>query len=415
MAGTPPKNTPTASHWIAPTRKKGTHFTVAELNALRPGPREYKLYGNGGLIIAVTPKGAKHWRWKFKLKGRASTLSFGSYPAISLKVANERLADAKCKVKKGIDPVAENRKAKAGLANTFELMARDWLQTKCSGLSAKTHADRTDALTRHIFPRLGALPLTQLSAPIVLPTFQAIAAQGKVHTARRLLEHCFAIAEHAISCGQLPANPFGSIRRALPREVKVHQPAIISPKLFGELLRAIDSYGGDLLVVCGLQLSALLLVRPSELRNMRWAAIDVELKQWDLQAVEKKEKRDFIVPLCSQALAILTRLKSITGEGPLVLGTRGGHKALSENTLNAAMHRMGFAKEVHCAHGFRASGRTMLEANLGFPPVMCELQIAHKMTGPMGDTYARHTYLTERHDMMQRWGDYLDELRSANR
>ena len=400
------------SAWIAPTRPKGKAFTVAELNALRPGPREYKLYGKDGLIVLVTPKGAKHWRWKFKLKGRASTLALGSYPAVSLAEATARLADAKRKRANGVDPVAENRRAKAGLANTFELVAREWLRVKCPELNPKTHKQRTDDLTRHIFPRLGPMPLAQLSTPTVLPTFQAIADQGKVHTARRLLQHCNAIADFAIVHGHLTANPFGPVKRVLPREVTEHQPAITDPKLFGELLRAIDSYGGDFLVVCALQLSALLLVRPSELRHMRWAAIDVALKQWELQAVEKKEKRDFIVPLCLQALAILKRLKSITGEGPLVLGTRGGHKPMSENTLNAAMHRMGFAKEVHCAHGFRASGRTMLEANLGFSPVMCELQIAHKMIGPMGDTYARHTYLAERHTMMQRWADYLDQLRA---
>lgn len=362
-------------------------------------------------MLEILPSGNKVWRHRYVQGGKQVWHTFGAFPVVSLADARQRLADLKRDLSHGKNPRQERRDAKAANANTFESVAREWLDVQANQTNAKTASNRQTRLERLVFPALGDAPISSIRPDVALAALRRIEARGTLHTARRMLQDCVAIGDYAVTTGVLNANPFLSLRKALKAEQPRHFSAIIEPTRFGELLRAIDGYEGDVITRYALQLAALFFVRSNELRTMRWEAVDFAAKQWALVATEKKEKRPHIVPLNRQALAILRELKAITGNGEYVLGSRMGGRPLSENTLNAALRRLGIAKEEHSTHGFRATARTLLDEALHFPADIIEHQLAHNVRDALGRAYNRTTKLPERAAMMQAWGDYLDKLR----
>ncbi len=415
MAKTAESRTHKTSAWVPPKRAKGKAFTTLEINALKPGPRAYRLYGRDGLIIEVKPTGAKLWRWRYRRdNGKETMTSLGSYPAVSLAAATTRLADAMRARATGTDPIEEKQRAKAERSNTFESVARQWLAFTSPNRKPRSNAKIQRILESDVFPHFGDVPIAEITAKSALPVFERMVARGIVHTASTALSYCSAIADYAETEGLLEADPFRAIGKRMPAEQVKHFAAITDPRELAKLLRAIEIDGCDLITKSALKLSAMFFVRPAELRAMRWDAIQWHNNEWHLKSGEKKEKRDHIVPLCTQALAIIESLKPITGHGEFVLASRGGQRPMSENTLNVALDRMGFGKGIHTGHGFRSTARTILDEVLRFPADIIEHQLAHLVRGPLGDTYNRTTKIEDRRVMMQRWGDYLEGLSADN-
>lgn len=406
---------PAPAAWEKPTRPKGKPFSATEVAGLRPGPVLYRLYGDGGLIIEVTPSGAKHWRWRYRRhQGGDTMVALGPYPEVSLADARARLADAKRTREHGGDPVAVKAKVRAERDATFESVARDWIATTGRGLRPTTVRQRETDLARNVFPTLGARPIGTITPMLARPTFDAIVARGKVHTAHRMLAHCASIAEHAIADGQIEHNPFRSLGRILPREQTKHHPGLTAPADVARLLQAIWSYAGAIEVQQVLRLAPMVFMRPGEIIRLRWEDVDVAASQVLSRKDVRKEKRDLIVPLAPSALAIIEGMRPITGLGPFVFGMRLGHNLMSENTLNMAIRRMGFGKDEQTAHGLRSTARTILDEQLRFPTDIIELQMGHTIPGHLGDTYNRSTKIEDRRVMMARWADYLDGLRVGN-
>ncbi len=408
------KDTHKGIAWKPPVRAKGKPFTVVEVNALKPGPRLYRQYGRDGLIIEVQPSGAKRWRWRYRRPGGAETMvSLGTYPEISLAEANTRLAAVRRERALGSDPVAEKQKARASLAHSFEAVAREWLATRGAGLKAQTNRQRVTDLERLIFPAMGAMPITTITAKNVRPVFDAIIARGKIHTAHRQLAHCIAIADFAIASDLIELNPFPPLRGLFPREVVHHHAAITKADAFGALLRAIDAYQGAIEVRLALRFAPLVFLRPTELANLRWEDVDWRRREVFSRKGERKEKRDLVVPLADEAIAILREIQHITGNGAYIFGLRLGHKPMSSNTLNMAIRRLGYSKTQHTAHGFRSSARTLIDQELRVPADVIELQLGHTIPGHLGGTYNRVDRIEARHEMMQRWAAFLSELRAS--
>ena len=396
-----------------PLRPADKPFTVKEVEAAKAKPLRYLLWEPGGLVLEVLPSAKKVWRHRYTKFGKQHWYKLGDYPVVSLADARTALAEVKVSLAKGGDPAAEKKQARVEGANTFKAVALEWCETNAAGLKPRTAKQRLDNLTNLIFPSLGHLPIASISASVALQPLKRIEARGKHHTARRMLQHCVAIADYAIAKSVLKLNPFQPLRRLMKAETVRHQPAIIKPARFGQLLRAIDAYSGDAITRHGLQLLALFFVRPTELRTMRWTAVDFEARQWSLFATQRKEKRELVVPLARQAVEILTQLRDMTGDRTYVLGSRLGDKILSENTFNSALRRMGFSGDEHVAHGFRASARTMMNEVLRCEGELVELQLGREIPGPMSATYNRVERIDDRTAMMQRWADYLDELRGG--
>jgi integrase len=335
---------------------------------------------------------------------------------VGLKEARERRDEARKQVAAGIDP-AENRKALKmaradRTANSFEAVAREWF-AKHSPNWAANHADRIiRRLERDIFPWIGAKPIADVTPPKLLAVVRRIEERGALETAHRALSTCGQIIRYGVATGRAERDTTQDLRGALPSVKSVHFASVTDPKKVAELLRAMDGYEGTLAVSCALRLAPLVFVRPGELRHAEWANIDLDQAEWSY-LVTKTDTRH-VVPLSSQAVAILQELQPVTGRGRYVFpSARSATRPMSENAVLAAMRRMGIRKEEMSGHGFRAMARTILDEVLGFRPDFIEHQLAHAVRDPNGRAYNRTAHLSERRKMMQEWADYLDKLKAG--
>jgi len=391
-------------------------LTDTAIRNAKPGTKPAKLFDGRGLFLIVTPGGGKWWRFRYKFDGREKLLSLGVYPDVALKDARERRNTARKLLAEGIDP-GENRKAQKATkqdraANSFEVVAREWY-AKHAPNWAEHHGDRIiRRFERDIFPLIGGRAIADVTAPELLAAVRRIESRGALETAHRALGNCGQVFRYAVATGRATRDPSGDLRGALPPVKGEHFAAVTEPKQAAELLRTLDGYQGTFTVACALRLAPLVFVRPGELRKAEWADIDVDAAEWRYTVT--KTDTAHIVPLATQAVAILRDLHALTGNGRYVFpGARTNGRPMSDNAILAAMRRMGIAKDEMSGHGFRAMARTILDEVLGVRPDLIEHQLAHAVKDPNGRAYNRTAHLPERRKMMQQWADYLDKLKAG--
>ena len=391
-------------------------LTDTAIRNAKPRAKPAKMFDERGLFLMVTPAGGKWWRLKYRFDAKEKLLSLGVYPDVGLKDARERRDAARKLLAGGIDP-GENRKAMKTArtdraANSFEVVAREWFG-KYSATWAATHSDRIiRRFERDVFPWIGARPIAEVNAPELLAAVRRIENRGALETAHRALGNCGQVFRYGIATGRAERDPSGDLRGALPPVKGEHFAAITEPTQAAELLRTIDGYQGTLTVACALRLAPLVFVRPGELRNAEWTDIDLDAAEWRYTVI--KTNTAHIVPLATQAVAILRELYALTGPGRFVFpGARSNSRPMSDNAILAAMRRMGIAKDEMSGHGFRAMARTILDEVLGVRPDLIEHQLAHAVKDPNGRAYNRTAHLPERRKMMQQWADYLDKLKGG--
>lgn len=384
----------------------------------------YRMSDGLGLYLEVMPNASKYWRLKYRFGGKEKRLAFGVYPAVSLKDAREKRDSARRQIGNGIDPGLAKRVAKIALAgaDSFEAIAREWLgQTNAKRVATTNETIRT-RLELDLLPWLGKRPVNDIKAPDLLAVLRRVEARGSLIVAKRLRQIAGQIFRYAVATGRAERDPSGDLRGALKsRGAERHHAALTTPAEVGALMRAIDGYRGQPVTRWALQLSPLLFVRPGELRAAEWTEFDLDAAEWRIPAAKMKMRQAHIVPLSTQAVDILRELYPLTGDGipskpcsPRYLfpGARSHTRPMSNNTVNAALRRIGYTGDQMTAHGFRATARTLL-AELGWMPDAIERQLAHKASGPLGAAYDRAQFLVERRKMMQAWADYLDALRSG--
>ena len=369
-----------------------------------------------GLYLHVKEAG-KYWRMNYRFTGKQKTLALGVYPEVSLSKARKRREIAREQLAEGIDPgVAkrEERQAKAdAAANTFEAVARVWLTKTAAKRAEVTQSRITTLLDKDVFPFIGGMPITAIKPRDVLDkSVRKIEARGSIDTAHRAKQICGQIFRYAVAIGMTERDITTDLRGALEDIPESHFSAITEPKQAGELLRSIFDYSGHPCTVAALKLSAMVFVRPGELRTAEWTEIDMDAAEWRIPGSKMKMGVDHLVPLSTQAVAILRSVQPLTGHGRYVFPSlRTGERPMSENTVNAALRGLGYSKEVHTAHGFRALARTIMDEVLGERVDLIEHQLAHAVKDPNGRAYNRTAHLPARREMMQRWSDYLDKLR----
>jgi integrase len=373
-----------------------------------------RLFDGGGLYLEVSPSGGKWWRFKYRHGGKEKRLSLGTYPDIRLADARTKHAAARKLLAGGIDPGEQRKAEKVATqersANTFAAIAAELLAQRVRKL-APGSAERERRLQETDLAALGNLAIADVTAPILLRALRKIEHRGAVETAHRARMLASQIFRYAIATGRADRNPAVDLRGALSQPEKTHFASLTEPADVGPLLRALWGYQGSPVVNAALKLAPLLFVRPGELRRARWAEIDLDAAEWRFTA--SKTGTPHIVPLAWQTVEILRDLQPLTGRGAYVFpGVRGRDRAMSENTVNAALRRMGFDGDTMTGHGFRAMARTILDEVLGFRPDFIEHQLAHAVRDPNGRAYNRTAHLPERRKMMQAWADYLDVLRT---
>jgi integrase len=371
-----------------------------------------------GLYLEVAPAGGKWWRFKYRFSGKEKRLSLGVYPDVTLKNARERRDEARKLLANGIDP-GENRKVQKSAradrnANSFEVVAREWF-AKFKPNWVDAHSDKViRRLERDIFPWIGGKAISDVGAPDLLACLRRVESRGTVETAHRALQSCRQIFRYAVATGRAARDPSGDLRGALSTVKGTHLASITEPTAVGGLLRACDSYQGSFVTKCALRLAPLVFVRPGELRKAEWTEIDLEHAEWNIPAERMKMREPHLVPLATQAVAILRELNAVTGGGRYVFpGARTNGRPMSDNAILAALRRMGFAKDEMSGHGFRAMARTILDEVLGVRPDFIEHQLAHAVRDPNGRAYNRTAHLAERRKLMQQWAEYLEKLKAG--
>jgi len=377
---------------------------------------DYKLADGGGLYLLVTTTGGKLWRMDYRYNDKRKTTAFGAYPAVTLADARQRREDAKKLLANDIDPSAfkkEQHAAKIELTeNSFEFVAREWFAKFTADWSAVHAATVKERLVRDVFPYMGSKNIAEIKAPELLAVLRRIESRGALDTAHRTRNHCGQVFRYAIATGRAERDPSGDLQGALPPVEYGNRAALTDPKELAVLLRAVDDYKGSFVVKCAMQLLPMLFCRPGELRHMEWTEIDYEAKQWNIPAGKMKMKNAFTVPLPSQALKVLEELRPLTGHSIYAFPChRSPLRCMSDNAINAGLRRLGFEKTEVCAHGFRATARTLLHEILQFDPDAIEAQLAHAVPDRLGTAYNRTKHLEVRTRMMQVWADYLDGLK----
>ncbi|MFM7000544.1 MAG: tyrosine-type recombinase/integrase [Limnohabitans sp.] len=370
----------------------------------------------GGMYLLVKSSG-KYWRMDYAHAAKRKTLALGVYPEVSLAKARQRRERAREQLADGIDPGVAKREEKRAqadaAANTFEAVARAWLCKTTSKRAEVTQSRITTLLEKDIFPFIGSMPISTIKPRDVLDkAVRKVEARGSIDTAHRAKQICGQIFRYAVAVGLAERDVTTDLRGALAAIPESHFAAITEPKQTGDLMRAIFDYTGHPCTVAALKLSPLVFVRPGELRTAEWAEIDLDAAEWRIPASKMKMKVDHLVPLSKQAVELLRGVHPITGHGRYVFPSlRTGERPMSENTINAALRGMGYSKEVHTAHGFRAMARTIMDEVMGERVDLIEHQLAHAVKDPNGRAYNRTAHLSARREMMQRWANYLDKLR----
>lgn len=378
-------------------------------------PAGQKHADRDGMYLLVTPTG-KYWRLDYRHLGKRKTLALGVYPVITLARARTRCTEARRLIAEGLDPLLAKQEEKQdeifAATQTFELVARMWLEKTAANRAKATHIKVIGWLENDVFPYLGRSPVSTLKPRDVLVCIQRMEARGVNESAHRVKQICGQVLRFAVATGLAERDVTADLKGALTVPVKRNYAAITDPKPAAELMRAIYGYHGHPYATAALKLSALLFVRPGELRAAEWREMDLADAVWRIPGAKMKMRHDHLVPLSTQALDILRGLERMTGDGKYVFPSiRSDDRCMSENTVSAALRSMGYAKEVMTAHGFRAMARTMLDEILEERVDLIEHQLAHAVIDPNGRAYNRTAHLPGRRLMMQRWADYLDRLR----
>lgn len=386
-------------------------LTELEIRSAKANEKPIKLFDGSGLYLLVQPSGGRWWRFKYRFQGKERELSLGVYPEVSLKLARERREEARRTVAQGLDPSAERKAAKEARQVTFELIAEEWLALQAKKLAPITYDKARWMLSTFIYPRLGSRPIAEITAPELLAALRVIEARGTHETAHRTKQRVGQVFRYAIATGRAERDISVDLRGALAPVVTKNHAAIIDPIAIGHLLRAIDGYSGQPVTQAALKLAPLVFVRPGELRHAEWSEINLDAAEWRIPASRMKMRDAHVVPLARQAFEILQNLRPLTGRSMYVFPSlRSKDRPMSENTINAALRRLGYGQEEMTGHGFRAMASTCLNEQ-GWNPDLIELQLAHAERNKVRAAYNRSTRLQDRRQMMQAWADYLDTLR----
>ena len=373
-------------------------------------------YTDGGGMYLLVKAGGKYWRMDYSHSEKRKTLALGVYDEVTLLKARKRRDKARELLADGIDPGAAKQEEKAAklaaAANTFEVVAREWLEKSAAERMASTHTKVTTWLEKDVFPYIGRMPISAIGPRDVLAALRHMEGRGALDSVQRVKQICGQVFRYAVASGSAERDVTQDLKGALAKAVAGNFAAITEPKQAGALLRSIFVYAGHPYTVAALKLSPQVFVRPGELRTAEWAEFDLDAAEWRIPASKMKMRVDHLVPLSSQAVEILRSVQPLTGHGRYVFpGLRTSERPMSENTINGALRGMGYAENVHTAHGFRAMARTIMDEVLNERVDLIEHQLAHAVKDANGRAYNRTAHLPARRVLMQTWADYLDKLR----
>ena len=379
-----------------------------------------KLADAEGLYLFISTTGGRLWRLDYRFAGKRKTLSLGKYPVVGLKDARERREEAKKLLAKGVDPSQQKQEAKAAAiaieqeqATTFEMVAREWFSKKKNTWVPAHQRKILSRLENQLFPYIGSRPFPSLEPADFLSAIQKAEDRGAIETAHRLAQLSGQVARYARIAGYARYDVAAGLSEALTPVITQHYAAITDPKQIGMLLRAIDSYGGDISICYALRILPYVFLRSQEIRGAEWAEFNFEAAEWIVPAERMKMKKPHTVPLARQVITLLEELRPVTGTGRYLFPSlHSASRPISDMGLLNALRRMGYGKEEMTIHGFRAMASTLLNEQ-GYRVDVIEAQLAHGERNAIRAAYNHAEYFPERRKMMQEWANYLDGLRTT--
>ncbi len=382
-----------------------------------------RLYDGGGLFLQLQPTGAKLWRYRYTFGGKEKTLALGAWPAVSRAAARKARDVARVQIDGGTDPGEQRRLDRLiredASRNTLESVALEWFN-KRAGQLAPSYTDKVlGRLKKYVFPVLGTRPISEIEPPELLAMLRRIEERGVLETASRVRHTMGLIFRYAVATGRAQRDPATDLRGALAIPEARRMPTMTDPANIGQLLRSMYGYSGEFSTCAALRLAPMVFVRPGELRMAEWAEIDIAAAEWRIPASRRKLRKaakrsapPHIVPLSRQACALLAEVQQVNGRGRFLFpGARGNGRAISDNTVNSALRRLGYEQGEIVGHGFRHMASTLLNER-GWSADAIERQLSHKPQGVRA-VYNMAEYMPERTRMMQAWADYLDALRNT--
>lgn len=394
-------------------------LTALSVKQAKPAEKPYKLTDGGGMYLLVDTKGGKYWRLDYRFSEKRKTLALGAYPEVSLEEARRARDKARKQIKQDIDPCEQRKVSKLTSVHraniTFEGVAREWHKEFSPTWTKHTQEKNLRIFVAYAFPWIGSRPIADVTAPELLAIIRRVKDRGYLDTAHRLRMTAGQVFRYGISTGRCERDISADLRGAIPPQRKQHYAAITDPAAFGKLLQDIWSYQGSMVTCCAFRLSALFGLRPGEIRNLEWSEVDLVAKLIRIPLGKMKARRLHVVPLADQASTILEELKPLTGSGRYCFpGLQNRDRPMSENTINAALRRLGYdTQSEQSAHGFRSSFSTMAHGSGLFRPEVVEVQLAHKHGDAVRLAYDRGDFLEERRKLMDWWAGQCDQMRNG--
>jgi integrase len=393
-------------------------LTDTAIRAAKAREKPYKLSDSGGLFVLVQPSGGKLWRWKYRFQGKEKKLALGTYPATGLREARDRRDRARRLLENGTDPAIEKKRAQVSqaisAATTFDSVAQEFIDKLEKEGRAESTLTKARWFRDLLSPSIGSRPVADISPHELLDALRKVEKRGRLETAHRLRSFAGRVFRYAVATGRASSNPAEALAGALTTPRVKHHAAVLEPRKIGELLRAIDGYDGMPETRLALQLAPHVFLRPGELRQAKWQEVDMANAVWTIPAERTKMRRAHQVPLSRQSLAILREVEILTGRGPYVFpSTRTTTRPMSENTLTAALRRLGYQSGEMTAHGFRAIFSTIANEDGRWSADAIERALAHKDSDLTRAAYHRGQHWDERVGMAQWWSDRLDQIRAG--
>ncbi|MFK4872662.1 tyrosine-type recombinase/integrase [Novosphingobium sp. ZW T3_23] len=401
-----------------PCESSKSGLSSTAVDRARPREKAYKLSDRDGLYLLVKPSGARYWRMNFKLHQLQRTASFGRYPEVTLAEARQLLLKARRLLKQGIDPVHQARLDKVAASisanNTFRAVSLEWLEKMHLEEKSPKSIKKYQWQLGLVMPDIGNRPISQIAAHEILVSLKKIERTRKFYTAMSVRALCGQVFRFAVATGRAERDVCIDLRGALVTPKTVHRPAVTMPKQVGALMRAIYDYEGARQTAIALRMLAHTFVRPGELRHAEWNEFDLEREVWIIPPEKMKMRRPHSIPLSQQVIGLIGEIDHDENFSKYLFPSiRSTKRPLSDNTINAALRRLGYKKDEMTAHGFRATAATLLNEMGMWNPDAVERQLAHAEPNSVRRAYTRGQHWEERVRMMQHWSDYLDQLRGG--
>lgn len=387
-------------------------LNARQVDTAKPKEKPYKMADGGGLYLLVKTNGARYWRLKYRIDGKEKLLALGVYPDVSLADARAKRDEARKGIAGGIDPLEVKKEQKvereAQVKNIFQEIALEWHNMKVKKWSAGYASDILEAFNKDVFPFIGQRPIADIKPLELLNVLKKMESRGATEKAKKVRQRCGEVFRYAIVTGRAEYNPAPDLTSAMQGHESTHYPFLTTEEL-PAFFKALAGYSGSELMVLAARLLIITGLRTGELRGALWSEIDTKKALWEISAERMKMRRPHIIPLSTQALAIIEQIRAMTGQFPLLFpGRNDPSKTMSEASINQVFKRIGYTGRV-TGHGFRHTMSTVLHEQ-GYNTAWIETQLAHVDKNAIRGTYNHAQYLDGRREMLQWYADYMDLL-----